>query len=88
MAKDSAEKGLSEEAVNLFDLAKVHYCTVCRHSTSDFIQLFRERLSDKVHVKTPKGIVDGFEFTGLQRHLKWPWTAADRLLPWMYVCQC
>lgn len=37
MAKDSAEKGLSEEAVNLFDLAKVHYCTVCRHSTSDFI---------------------------------------------------
>ena len=37
VAKDSAEKGLSEEAVNLFDLAKVHYCTVCRHSTSDFI---------------------------------------------------
>ena len=37
MAKDSAEKGLSEEAVNLFDLAKVHYCTVCRHVTSDFI---------------------------------------------------
>ena len=88
VAKDSAEKGLSEEAVNLFDLAKVHYCTVCRHSTSDFIQLFRERLSDKVHVKTPKGIVGGFEFTVLQRHLKWPWTAADRLLPWMYVCQC
>lgn len=24
MAKDSAEKGLSEEAVKLFDLAKVH----------------------------------------------------------------
>ena len=37
VAKDSAEKGLSEEAVNLFDLAKVHYCTVCRHVTSDFI---------------------------------------------------
>ena len=36
MAKDSAEKGLSEEAVNLFDLAKVHYCTFCRHATSDF----------------------------------------------------
>ena len=49
------------------------------------IQVFWERLSDKVHVTTPKGIVGGFEFTVLQRHLKWPWTGADRLLS-MDVC--
>ena len=34
------------------------------------IQLFRERLSEKVHATIPKGIVDGFEFTVLQRNLK------------------
>ena len=42
------------------------------------IQLFRERLSDKVHATTPEGIVGGFEFTGFQRNLReWherPWT--------------
>ena len=31
------------------------------------IQLFRERLSEKVHPTIPKGIVGGFEFTVLQR---------------------
>ena len=31
------------------------------------IQLFRERLSEKVHATIPKGIVGGFEFTVLQR---------------------
>ena len=35
-----------------------------------FIQLFRERLSGKVHVTVPKGIVGGFEFTVIQRSLK------------------
>ena len=34
------------------------------------IQLFRERLSEKVHATIPKGIVGGFEFTLLQRNLK------------------
>ena len=34
------------------------------------IQLFRERLSDKVHTTTPKGIVGGFEFTVFQRNLE------------------
>ena len=28
-----------------------------------YIQLFRERLSEKVHATIPKGIVGGFEFT-------------------------
>ena len=41
------------------------------------IQLFRERLSEKVHATIPKGIVGGFEFAVLQRNLKeWhkrPW---------------
>ena len=34
------------------------------------IQLFRERLSEKVHATFPKGIVGGFEFSVLQRNLK------------------
>ena len=34
------------------------------------IQLFRERLSEKVHATIPKGIVGGFKFTVLQRSLK------------------
>ena len=42
------------------------------------IQLFRERLSEKVHVTISKGIVGGFWFTGFQRNFKeWherPWT--------------
>ena len=41
------------------------------------IQLFRERLSEKVHATIPKGTVGGFEFAVLQRNLKeWhkrPW---------------
>ena len=35
-----------------------------------FIQLFRERLSQKGHATIPKGLVGGFEFTVLQRSLK------------------
>ena len=34
------------------------------------IQLFQERLSEKVYATIPKGIVGGFEFTVLQRNLK------------------
>ena len=34
------------------------------------LQLFRERLSEKVHATIPKGIVGGFEFTVFQRSLK------------------
>ena len=34
------------------------------------LQLFRERLLEKVHATIPKGIVGGFEFTVLQRNLK------------------
>ena len=34
------------------------------------IQLFRERLSEKVHATIPKGIVGGFDFAVLQRNLK------------------
>ena len=35
-----------------------------------FIQLFRERLSNKVHATTAKCIVGGLEFTVFQRNLK------------------
>ena len=34
------------------------------------LQLFPERLSEKVHATIPKGIVGGFEFSVLQRNLK------------------
>ena len=35
-----------------------------------YIQLFRERLSEKVHTTIPKGIVGGFKFTALKINLK------------------
>ena len=42
------------------------------------LQLFRGRLSEKVHATIPKGIMGGFEFTVLQINFKkWherPWT--------------
>ena len=47
------------------------------------IQLFRERLLEKVHATIPKGIVGGFEFTVLQRNLK-EWHER----PWTYDCEC
>ena len=46
------------------------------------IQLFRERLSDKVNATNPKGIVGGLEFTVFQRNLK-EWQE----MPWKYVCE-
>ena len=49
-----------------------------------WIQLFREKLSVKVHATIPKGIVGGFELTVLQRNLKeWhksPWNVCLRVL--------
>ena len=47
------------------------------------IRPFRERLSDKVHATTPKGIVGGFEFTVFQRNLKECYWR-----PRTYVCEC
>ena len=47
------------------------------------IQLFRERLSEKVHATTPKGIVGGLEFTILQRNFK---ELHER--PWTFTCEC
>ena len=45
------------------------FLVITRHYVRG-IQLFRERLSEKVHATTPKGIVGGFGFTVLQRNLK------------------
>ena len=45
------------------------------------IQLFRERLSEKVHATISKGIVGGFEFAVFQRNLK-EWHEKPRT----YVC--
>ena len=47
------------------------------------LQLFREKLSEKVHATITKGIVGGFEFAVLQRNLK-EWHKR----PWTYVCAC
>ena len=47
------------------------------------IQLFQERLSEKVHATIPIGIVGGVELTVLQRNLK-EWHEG----PWTYVCEC
>ena len=47
------------------------------------MQLFRERLSEKVRETIPKGIVCGFELTVLQRNLK-EWHERS----WTYVCEC
>ena len=46
------------------------------------IQLFQERLSEKVHATIPKGIVGDFEFTIFQRNFK-EWHEK----PWTYVCE-
>ena len=35
-----------------------------------YIQLFRERLSEKVHATISKGLVGGFEFTVLLRNFE------------------
>ena len=50
-----------------------------RASDCIHIQLFRERLSEKVHATILKGIVGGFEFTVVQRNLK-EWYEVGRLL--------
>ena len=38
--------------------------------SSFFIQLFRKRLSEKVHATIPRGIVGGFEITVLHRNFE------------------
>ena len=47
------------------------------------LQLFRERLSEKVHSTIAKGIVGGFECSALQINLK-KWHGRPRT----YVCEC
>ena len=54
--------------INLFNM-QVSDCVACTCSKY-CIQLFRERLSERVHATIPKGIVGGFEFLVLQRKLK------------------
>ena len=54
----------------------------CNGPRIAYIQLFRERLLEKVHATIPKGIVGGFEVTVVQRNLK------EEERPWTYVCEC
>ena len=54
-----------------------------RARRNDYVQLFRERLSEKVHATIPKSILGGFGFIVLRKDLiEWH----DR--PWTYVCEC
>ena len=48
----------------------VNHFKQCMYAVVEYMQLFRERLSEKVHTMIPKGMVGGFEFTALQRNLK------------------
>ena len=48
-----------------------------------YIQLVGERLSEEVNATIPKGIMDDFEFTVLQRNLK-----ERHEGPKNYVCEC
>ena len=51
----------------------LHFCSLAyklTHGRCSRIQLFRERLSEKVHATIPKGIVAGFEFTVLPHLLE------------------
>ena len=49
---------------------------------AQYIQLFREKLSEKVHAPILKGFVGGFAFTVLQRNLK-EWHER----PVKYICE-
>ena len=51
--------------------------------TSLWIQLFRERLSTKVHATIPQSNVGGFEFTVPQRNFK-----EGQEKAWTNVCEC
>ena len=50
---------------------------------ADHIQLFQERLSEKVHATMPTGVVGDFEFTVFQRNFR-EWHKR----PWKNVCVC
>ena len=78
---DSLHFGLSLTGNSNLFKSLYHACE--RATEEPDIQLFRERLSDKVHATTPKGIVGGFEFTVFQRNLK-EWQERQ----WTYVCEC
>ena len=51
-------------------------------SVSICIQLFRKRLSEKVHATIPKGIVGGFELTSSSMIFE----KMARERPWTYLC--
>ena len=74
----SKEKWIGERNCPLFFVFVLLVCLfVC------FYQLFRERLSEKVHATIPKSIVGGFEFPIVPKNLK-EWQE----MPWTYVCEC
>ena len=76
-------QGRSLYLVDIETLQRGAQCnSVCSHLAC-CIQVFQERLSEKVHATTPKGIVGSFECPVLQRNLK---ELHGR--PRTYVCEC
>ena len=67
------------------DLLCVHFLAHSLYVFDGYLQLFRERLSEKVHATIPKGIVGGLECTVLQRNLK---ECHGILILRCYVCDC
>ena len=71
-----------KQKTNKNNLRKINYnIKLYRAIYNNYIQLFREKLSEKVRATIPKGIVGGFEFTVVQRSLK---KGYER--PRTYVC--
>ena len=69
--------------IRRFSMENVFDLSVGREIPHTWIQLFRERLSEKVHATILKGTLGGFEFAVLQRNLE---ELHER--PWTYVCAC
>ena len=71
-ARDMYHNSHSEGTCVLLEIPSMHKLVQyfqTLHRNED-IQLFRERLSEKVHATIPKGIVGGFVCPVLQRNLK------------------
>ena len=61
---------LQNFSLHYFILLFFKFIKLVFHTFVPYIQLFRERLSGKVHATILKGIVGGFEFSFFHRNLK------------------
>ena len=86
LSSSSVSSSWSSGLISCFGCNTNKYITLnitCFNLLHQCIQLFRDRLTEKVHATIPKGIVDGFEFDVPQRNLK-----ELHQKPSTYVCAC